>query len=132
MITAPTHRKAIITDHDRHPITEVILERAVTWKQQQIGLMHRTQLGENEGMVFIAEWEDYYEVWMKDTPLSLDIIFLDRMAQIITIHHSAMPNNAELRYNPVKPAKFIIELNGGFCKKYKIDVGYYILPVIDE
>ncbi len=128
----PKYRRAIVTDNHSNPITEVRLERAITWEQQQSGLMNRTELGENEGMVFILDWEDYFEVWMKDTLLTLDIIFLDRFAQINTIHHSTIPNRDDIRYAPLFPSKFVIELNGGFCLKFGIKEGYYIIPINEE
>jgi uncharacterized membrane protein (UPF0127 family) len=127
-----TYRQATFQDPDRNPIIEVTLERAVTLRQQYRGLMGRTHLEENHGMVFISDWEGFSSIWMKDTILCLDIIFLDRFGRIVTIHHSAEPMREDIHYYPSRPAKFTVELQGGFCKAHGIEEGYYLIPEKDE
>ena len=50
------------------------LELAATPAARRLGLMHRDELGAVDGMLFVWPEEDYRIFWMKDTPLSLDIL----------------------------------------------------------
>ena len=52
-----------------------LLELAATPAARQKGLMNRYDLGKGEGMLFVWQGEDYRSFWMKNTPISLDILF---------------------------------------------------------
>ncbi|MFH1589436.1 MAG: DUF192 domain-containing protein [archaeon] len=83
------------------------------------GLMYQEELGEFEGMFFIFEEEDYLNFWMKNTPIPLDIIFINSEFEIENIH-TAEPckRNECLFYGSERPAKYVLEVNAGFSEKY--------------
>lgn len=103
------------------------LEKATTVLQQTKGLMHRKQLGDHEGMIFVYDFSLPLSFWMKNTYIPLDMIFLDSQGKIITIHQ-AQPeakdeNGNYLVYSSTSPAKFVIEINSGLSDKIGIKVG---------
>ena len=103
-------------------IYEVKCETADTFYKQAIGLMNREKLDENQGMIFIFDDEKPREFWMKNTLIPLDIIFLDKDFKIVSIIKNAQPCktiDCEI-YPSINPAKYVIEINGGFSKKYNI------------
>jgi uncharacterized protein len=60
-------------------------EVAHTTEQKARGLMHRTRLGDNDGMIFIFDGKTRANFWMKDTPLPLSIAFIDSRGVILEI-----------------------------------------------
>jgi uncharacterized protein len=68
-----------------------IVEIADTPEGQSYGLMYRTELEENRGMLFIFDQERQLSFWMKNTFIPLDIIFIDSDGTINTIHENTKP-----------------------------------------
>lgn len=99
------------------------LEVADSEEERRRGLMFRTDLGENEGMLFIFDNEEPRTFWMKDTPLSLDIIYLNSNKEVVSLHERALPNQTETVYPSEFPAEYVVELRGGTVQKYGIEVG---------
>jgi len=97
------------------------LELAKTQSQHMIGLMNRTSIDLNKGMLFIFEKEEPRSFWMKDTLISLDIIFLDKDFKVVKIHKSTLPNQTEQIYYSQAPAMYVIELNSGASNTYLIN-----------
>ncbi len=89
------------------------------------GLMGVKELPENAGMLFIFEDEAERSFWMANTPLSLDIIFVDEQMEIIRIHRNTVPYSHE---NVVSegPAMYVVEVNGGFTLRHDITEGMSI------
>jgi uncharacterized membrane protein (UPF0127 family) len=67
------------------------VEVADTPEAQARGLMFRTELGDNEGMIFPSETPQPRSFWMKNTPLSLDIIFIGVDGRILNIAANTVP-----------------------------------------
>lgn len=67
------------------------VEVAQTAAEQAKGLMFRTELGPNEGMIFPRDPADYASFWMKNTPLPLDIIFIGVDGRINNIAANTVP-----------------------------------------
>jgi hypothetical protein len=90
--------------------------------QRELGLMNRKSMHENQGMLFIFPIEKYQSFWMRNTFISLDMIFVDANKNIVTIH-----KNTEIlsdkSYPSSKPAKYVVEVLGGFTDKYNIQIG---------
>ncbi|MDP4039863.1 MAG: DUF192 domain-containing protein [Candidatus Pacearchaeota archaeon] len=89
------------------------------------GLMFREELGENEGMLFIFEQEGIYPFWMKNTLISLDMIWINSDKEIVFIKQNTTPESLE-SINPGKKAKYVLEVNGGKAEELGIDVGEMI------
>ncbi|MDF1734532.1 MAG: DUF192 domain-containing protein [Minwuia sp.] len=86
------------------------------------GLMFRESMPLDHGMLFDFERERQQSFWMKNTPLSLDIIFIDRQGIIVHIHHRAVPYD-ETPIPSRKPASAVLEINGGVARLTGIAVG---------
>ena len=72
------------------------VELAASPEAQSKGLMFRTELGENEGMLFPSAAPEPRSFWMKNTPLSLDIIFVGSDGRISNIAANTVPYSLEL------------------------------------
>jgi hypothetical protein len=66
--------------------------------------------------------EEVRAFWMKNTVLSLDMIFVNARSEIVTIHKYTTPYSEET-YMSTKPAKYVLEVNAGYADKQKISVG---------
>lgn len=101
---------------------DFVVEIALTPEQQRDGLMHRTEMPDNAGMLFVFGTEDERSFWMKNTLISLDIIFIAKNGVITHIHENAVPEDL----TPILsngPAAAVLELNGGMAKKLNIKPG---------
>ncbi|MEZ5758967.1 MAG: DUF192 domain-containing protein [Emcibacteraceae bacterium] len=102
------------------------IELALDDNHRQYGLMYRDHLPEMSGMLFIYDRARNIAMWMKNTFIPLDIVFIDEAGKIINIAKSAKPK--DLSQIPSKgPAKAALELNGGLTDKLGINVGDEIL-----
>lgn len=104
---------------DRDTLVTIAIEIAETDSARQRGLMERTHLPERSGMLFIFEREEMQSFWMANTPLSLDIIFVNGDSQIVSIAKYTRPYSTEpipSRY----PARFVVELPAGFTDSHGI------------
>ena len=86
------------------------------------GLMFRQSMPLDHGMLFDFEREQPLSFWMKNTPLPLDIIFIDRRGIIVHIHHRAVPYD-ETPIPSTKPASAVLEINGGVARLIGISEG---------
>ena len=95
------------------------LEIAKTIFERNRGLMYRRSLPENGGMLFIFEKMAPQSFWMKNTIISLDIIYVDDQFRIVSIAERTLPYSLE----PVRsegPAIYVVEVNGGFCNRHGV------------
>ncbi len=86
------------------------------------GLMHVKELAENSGMLFLFEKPQIANMWMKDTFIPLDMIFINERNEIIKIIENAKPNSLEVLSSDAYVA-MVLEINGGIAKKHGIRVG---------
>lgn len=103
-----------------------IVEIADTEKERQKGLMYRTSLESDKGMLFIFNEEGIYPFWMKNTLIPLDILWLDKEGKIEYIEEDAQPckNNEECKnIVPNNPGKYVLELNSGTAEKIGMKEG---------
>ena len=118
--TDPLKHLVITTkDGKRHDFN---IELALTDQQRNQGLMNRTEMPLDAGMLFY--FEDYAErsFWMKNTLISLDIIFVDEQGVIVRIRDNAIPNDLTSLKSGV-PARAALEINGGMAKQLGIKEG---------
>lgn len=93
---------------------------AVSPQQQRRGLMFVRELPERTGMLFIYDDERYRSMWMKNTYLSLDMVFARRDGSITNIVEDTVPLS-EKSVTSSEPATFILELNAGTTRRLSID-----------
>ena len=100
------------------------VETATTKEEMAQGLMDRKELRADSGMIFDLKSEEGVAIWMKDTYIPLDILFVNKQGKIVWIHQNAEPLSTNLIKPLVKdPLSAIVELNGGDVKKHNIKVG---------
>ena len=116
------------------PGSKVFLEVAATDEEKEKGLMNRPSLAENRGMVFVFRPARQITFWMKDTLISLDMIFVNK-GKIVKIVKNAIPNQTNILYPSDSLVTEVIEVNGGFADKYLIKAGDRVvfkdIPQID-
>lgn len=89
------------------------------------GLMYRRNMAENQGMLFIFDNEEPRYFWMKNTYISLDIIYVSKDKKVVSIQKSAVPLSEE-SLPSYKPAQYVVEVNAGFTDKYGVKEGVKI------
>ena len=102
------------------------VELAKSLEEQTQGMMFRENVCESHGMLFVYDMETNLSFWMKNTPTSLDIIFLSKDGRINTIHKSTNPYQTYPLYSSSEKSQFVLEVKSGFTDKNDIKVGDYI------
>jgi len=102
----------------------VSAEVAATPAQREKGLMFRRRLPDKKGMLFVFDKEDIYPFWMKNTNIPLDMIWIGEDKRVVFICERALPcKEACASIMPAQAARYVLEVNAGFVRKYRIRVG---------
>ncbi len=86
------------------------------------GLMHVTDLPESAGMLFVFSRPRQVSMWMKNTVISLDILFLNPSGKIVKIHKNAEPLSLASVPSHAR-VKWVLELNAGVAGKLNVRLG---------
>lgn len=100
----------------------VNVELAQTPSQRETGLMFRTNMLTNQGMLFIFDKPEVPSFYMKDTLIPLDILFINSKGKVVSIQSMAPLNETNL-FSPKEPIIWALEVNLGWAKKHKIQIG---------
>ncbi|MBC8442592.1 MAG: DUF192 domain-containing protein [Proteobacteria bacterium] len=73
------------------------------------GLMHETSLDDGKGMLFVFDEQNYHGIWMKDTLIPLDVVWINEDMEIVDIQ-TLQPHDLK-GHSPVKPARYVLEVN---------------------
>jgi uncharacterized protein len=111
---------AISTRQGREVVFQV--EIADSPAKRELGLQYRRDLAPDRGMIFLFPAETEQTFWMKNTPIPLDMIFIDHERRIVGIVEQTMPFSLDAR-SVGKPSQFVLEINGGLAKRYGIQAG---------
>lgn len=84
------------------------------------GLMGRLLRDDTEGMLFIFETPGIQNFWMRNTPSSLDMIFVSEDYQILNIAEQTLPLS-DRTYSSAGAAAYVVEVRGGFSRRFSID-----------
>ncbi len=122
MACAATPQPEVILYPRQGTTIRVGVEIADTHEKRSLGLMYRREMPEFHGMLFLFPRQEPQSFWMKNTPLPLDIIFIDTSLTIVSIARNTTPYS-EKPLPSDKPARFVLEVNGGFCQRHGIAVG---------
>lgn len=90
--------------------------------ERQLGLMNRKDMKENEGMLFIFPMQQLQSFWMRNTLISLDIMFVNDQKKIVTIHKSTKILS-DTSYPSTQPSVYVVEVLAGFSDRHNIQVG---------
>ena len=100
----------------------VMVEIADTPKEQSVGLMHRTELAPDRGMLFDFGVTRQVTMWMKNTLIPLDMFFAESDGRIVTIAERTTPLS-EKRIRSGQPVRFVLEMAGGSAERLGVKTG---------
>ncbi|MBW8687315.1 DUF192 domain-containing protein [Chitinophaga rhizophila] len=103
-------------------IRQIDIEFADTDEERANGLMNRRSMQDSQGMLFIFPAAEEQSFWMKNTYISLDIIYLNEQKEIISVQKYTTPLSEE-SLPSFKKAQYALEVNAGFCDKYHVAYG---------
>lgn len=99
----------------------ITTEVAMTDREHAIGLMHRTQMGTHEGMLFVFERPGVQCFWMKNTLIPLAIAFVDDDGTIVNTDEMK-PQTLDSHCSD-RPVRYVLEMNTGWFKKRALGSG---------
>ena len=102
---------------------EVEVEVADDMDEMRKGLMGRTALAEDAGMLFVYPEERELSFWMRDTLIPLSIAFLDGEGRIVDIQDMRALDDTLPHYTSAEPARYALEVNKGFFDERGVEVG---------
>ena len=123
--TGPGHGELQFLRQDGSTVVSITVEIADTPEARVRGLMGRWSLPERHGMLFIFDAPEIQRFWMHQTPLSLDMIFVDENRRILNFAESTTPMSKET-YSSRGPAKYVVEVRAGFSRRAGIQEGMSI------
>jgi uncharacterized membrane protein (UPF0127 family) len=109
----------IVSANGHHRFT---VELAETPAQMEQGLMFRRSLAPDAGMLFDFKQPTVATMWMHNTLIPLDMLFVDKSGRIVNIHERAVPQS-EAIIAAAAPVRAVIELNGGTAARLGIKPG---------
>lgn len=102
----------------------IFAEIADTPAKRARGLMHRATLDPDHGMLFIFSKPGLWTFWMKNTYLSLDIVWLDQDGRVVHLEPRVpictRRDEGCPRYHPTKPSVYVLEIPAGMAERYQI------------
>lgn len=124
---SPGHEQArlptaqIEVDTSSGPV-KFTVELATDDASRSHGLMFRTDLAADAGMLFEFDKDGFRSFWMKNTPLPLDLLFIRSDGTISTISENAIPYSEETILSS-EPVRAVLEINGGRAHALGIEPG---------
>lgn len=113
--------EAIVLETSSGPRT-IMVEIARTDREKALGLMYRTHLDDNKGMLFVYEYAQEITMWMKNTYIPLDMVFLRSDGSVLRIAEQTEPLSEEIIASQ-GPARFVLELAGGAARRMGLKPG---------
>ncbi|MBR0818117.1 DUF192 domain-containing protein [Bradyrhizobium liaoningense] len=106
----------------RNGVQVFSVEMATTEEEKQTGLMYRKELADGKGMLFDFKPEQEVSMWMKNTYVSLDMIFIRADGRILRIAENTEPLSTKI-ISSQGPARAVLEVVAGTAQKYGIRPG---------
>jgi uncharacterized protein len=107
---------------DGKALASVSVEIADNNQKRELGLMYRSQLDNDKGMIFVFPHPDELQFWMKNTKIPLDMIFADPDGRVLGIVANAVPYS-EQNVGVSGLSQYVLEVNGGYAAKHSITAG---------
>jgi uncharacterized membrane protein (UPF0127 family) len=102
---------------------EVQVEIADDTSEQARGLMYRTALAQDRGMLFVFSGEKQRSFWMKNTLIPLSIAYIDSEGRIVDIQDMKPLDDDPPHYVSTEPARYALEVNRGYFEERGVEVG---------
>ncbi len=117
---------SIVVDGTEHAFQ---FEVAASDRERSIGLMHRAQLGEDRGMLFDFKRDRMISMWMRNTFIPLDMLFLSKDGEVMTIIENTTPHSERSLSSRVR-VRSVLELAAGTVQRLGIKPGDRVRHVI--
>lgn len=118
-------REVTFLNVDGETITTIEVAVADEDNERNMGLMDVDDLPADKGMLFIFDEQQPLSFWMANTPLSLDIFFINESLEIVRIHQNTQPFS-DKNLTSGEPALYVVETNAGFSLSHDIQEGMSI------
>jgi uncharacterized membrane protein (UPF0127 family) len=101
------------------------VEVMVSDEDRAMGLMFRPSLPEDRGLIFAFGSSEFHGFWMKNCRFPIDMVWLDETKQVVHVAEAVPPCKADPCpvYEPLRRARYVIELNAGQARREKAVVG---------
>ena len=109
----------IETAKGKFPFT---IELAMTEPQMEQGLMYRRELAPDAGMLFDYRTPETITMWMKNTFIPLDMVFIGADGKVVDFRERAVPFSLDIIASKV-PARAVLEVNSGTVQRLGIKLG---------
>lgn len=117
----PVDSERLVVETGAGPVNFSV-ELALTAADRSNGLMHRQSMAVDHGMLFRFDRTRQVMMWMKNTPLSLDMLFINADGLVAGIATETVPFSQTIIASP-GPVRYVLELNAGTAKRTGITVG---------
>jgi uncharacterized protein len=97
-------------------------EIAATEITRNTGMMWRTSMGKNDGMLFIFDSPAYYNMWMRNTLIDLSVAYMDQAGKIVSIHEMKKLDEVT-QHQAHGPVIYALEMNAGWFTRNNVKVG---------
>ncbi len=121
--TTASELRTVTIDSSKGEEVEVRVEIANSPHEQARGLMGRTALAEDRGMLFVFPDEEMRSFWMRNTLIPVSIAFMDSEGQIVDLQDMKPLDDKPPQYVSAEPARYALEVNRGFFEKRGVEVG---------
>jgi uncharacterized membrane protein (UPF0127 family) len=101
---------------------EIVVELASTEREREVGLMNRDSMPADQGMLFDFKETRLITMWMKNTYIPLDMVFMDESGRVTHVAANAQPLSLDI-ISSREPARYVLELNGGTAARYGLKAG---------
>lgn len=116
--TSPT---PLVIETEKGPV-QFTIELATTSEERSQGLMNREQMADDHGMLFDFGVTRPVMMWMKNTILPLDMVFLSDDGEVLGVAADAVPFSEDIIASP-GAVRYVLEINGGLASRKNIDAG---------
>jgi uncharacterized membrane protein (UPF0127 family) len=89
------------------------------------GLMYRTKMPEDAGMLFLLGERTVHRFWMHNTCIPLDLLFIDEDGTIVGIVENAPTLNDDERSVPCR-SSYVLEVNAGYTRRHGVRAGQHV------
>jgi uncharacterized membrane protein (UPF0127 family) len=113
-------KDVLIIEASAHACYRFDIYLATERAQTRRGLMHVRSLPPMTGMLFVYDQDDDYSMWMKNTLIPLDMLFVHSDGRVSSIIRDTEPHSLESR-GAIEPVRYVLELNAGTTKRLSID-----------
>jgi uncharacterized membrane protein (UPF0127 family) len=119
LLAPPTSRVDLVgADGTTARVRVEIADKPAEWER---GLMFRTELAEDAGMLFVFPSDVDYAFWMQNTPIGLSIAFIGAGGRILDLQDMAA-SSTDLHF-PAAPYRYALEVNRGYFARHGLNVG---------